>query len=167
MSRKLCHTFSRCHALLWRGIVCLFLLSCVRQEGAKGYGSDLFSGMDRRTKLRTQNYFVKGHRLYLTHCARCHQRSGEGLRQWIPPLKNADYLLEDRKRVICVIKNGQDTAIWVNGRRYESYMPGFPQLSSLEIAELITYITHAWGHQQGLFSVREVRKYEDSCRRVR
>ncbi|MCY4419016.1 MAG: cytochrome c [Cytophagales bacterium] len=141
-------------------------LSGCRSKESSVKKKHVLEGLDRRTKLRFKSYFAKGHVLYQRHCSNCHQSSGKGIKSWIPPLKNSDYLLRNPKRNICIIRYGQDSIIRVNGKKYDSPMPGFPQLSSLEIAEIITYVQNAWGNRGGFLSVKEVQMYleRDSCR---
>lgn len=117
---------------------------------------------DRRENLRFNQYKVKGMQLYQQHCVACHQPNGEGLAALYPPLKNSDYLLEDLARAACVIKNGQVEQIVVNGQTYSQMMPPV-EVSPLEIAEIITYITNEWGNEKGLTGVKEVEKWLQEC----
>ena len=119
--------------------------------------------MDRRTKVRLEQYTVQGMSLYTKHCAQCHQSNGEGLAALYPPLKNADYLLEDLPRAACTIKNGLVKSIKVNGVTYNQMMPGLTQLTPLEVAEILTYITNSWGNAKGLTEVKEVEKWLQEC----
>ena len=81
-----------------------------------------------------------GKQLYSQYCANCHQDDGTGFKELYPPLKNADYMLEDVNRTICIIKNGQQGSIMVNSREYNQIMPANLNLTDLEIAEITTFI---------------------------
>ena len=74
----------------------------------------------------------------------------------------SDYLLEDLPRAACIIKHGQAKEIVVNGVSYNQMMPANP-ISNLEIAEVLTYITNAWGNDKGLTGVKEVDKWLKDC----
>ena len=119
--------------------------------------------MNRQTKIRMDQYMVKGVKLYDQHCSACHQDNGEGLASLYPPLKEADYLLEDLPRAACIIQNGLVESIKVNGKAYSQMMPGLQQLTPLEVAEILTYITNSWGNQAGLTGVRDVEKWLKEC----
>lgn len=137
------------------------LISCGPSQSKEGKPEPL--KMDRQTKIRMNQYMVKGVKLYTQHCSACHQDSGEGLASLYPPLKDSDYLLEDLPRAACVIKNGLVESIKVNGKPYNQMMPGVPRLTPLEVAEILTYITNSWGNQVGLTGVREVEKWLKDC----
>ncbi|MCS6818494.1 MAG: cytochrome c [Chitinophagales bacterium] len=81
-----------------------------------------------------------GKALYETHCSNCHGREGEGIRQLIPPLKNADYALNHFDSIPCWIINGMNHSIVVNGKVYEQTM--YPiKLNEVEIANVMNYIS--------------------------
>ena len=142
-------------------LVVLFLISCSPSQSKKGKSQP--PKMDRQTEIRMTQYMVKGVKLYTQHCSACHQDNGEGLASLYPPLKEADYLLENIPRAVCVIKNGLVEGITVNGKPYNQMMPGLQQLTPLETAEILTYITNSWGNQGGLSGVREVEKWLKEC----
>ncbi|MDX2247627.1 MAG: cytochrome c [Bacteroidia bacterium] len=85
-----------------------------------------------------------GRKLYLLHCASCHMEEGEGLRQLIPPLKNADYLSQSPLMAACLIRQGINGKIIVNGIEYNRPMPGNSMLSPSEITAIIRYIQQKW-----------------------
>lgn len=113
--------------------------------------------------MRFRQYMVQGQQLYLQHCSNCHQVEGKGLAQLYPPLAQSDYMQEDVERTVCLIKYGLAGEIVVNGKDYNLVMPGNPQLTDIEIAEIVTYIYNAWDNQHGLISVTEVTKMLKAC----
>lgn len=115
-------------------------------------GSD--SGSGRSVKF--QQYFVEGQSLYEQHCSNCHQSDGGGLGRVYPPLNQADYLEQNFPYLACLIKQGKKGEIWVNGVMYNQEMKGIPTLTNLEVAEILTYITNAWGNSGELVEVSEV-----------
>ncbi len=102
-------------------------------------------------------YFTNGKRLYSTHCANCHMENGEGLGQLIPPLKGADYLLNDVGRAARIIVNGAKEPLIVNGIEYRQPMPGNTNLNASEVTEILTYITNAWGNSYGGVSLNQIK----------
>lgn len=117
---------------------------------------------DEQDNIRLQQYVVKGKELYTTYCIACHQASGEGLAALYPPLAKSDYLLADLPRAACGIKNGLQTEIVVNGKKYNQMMPP-NNLTPLEIAEVLTYITNSWGNDAGISSSTEVTVWLENC----
>jgi mono/diheme cytochrome c family protein len=110
-----------------------------------------------------QQYYVQGKFLYKQHCSNCHQEDGSGLGELIPPLNNADYLINNPDRSVCLIKNGIKGSIVVNGVEYNQPMIGHERLSPLEIAEIMTYILNSWDNKLGLYPVKRAEKVLRSC----
>ena len=103
-----------------------------------------------------QQYYVEGEQLYLKNCSNCHQKKGDGLGRVYPPLHKSDYMEQYFEEVICSIKYGKDGEIIVNGKKYNKKMNGIASLTSLEIAELATYIYNTWEHQRGIIEMKKV-----------
>lgn len=118
--------------------------------------------MDTRDEIRLKQYQVQGAKVYATYCVNCHQQDGKGLASLYPPLDGSDYLMEDFARAACIIKNGQSKEIVVNGVTYNQMMPGNP-ITNLEVAEVLTFITNAWGNEGGLIGVKDVDKWIQEC----
>lgn len=80
-----------------------------------------------------------GKLLYEKNCADCHGKAGEGIKQLIPPLLNADYAYANFDSIPCWIRNGMSHKILVNGREYEQLM--YPiKLNEVETANIMNYI---------------------------
>ncbi len=109
---------------------------------------------NRDTKF--QQYYVAGEQLYIKNCSNCHQKKGAGLGRVYPPLNKSDYMEQYFEEVICAMKYGKDGEIIVNGKKYNKKMNGIPSLTSLEIAELATYIYNTWEHDRGIIEMKKV-----------
>lgn len=145
-------------------VLALMAFACGGGAENKGEASSADAPeMDRKEKLRFNQYKVRGMELYNTYCAACHQKNGKGLASLYPPLAESDYLMDDLARAACIIKNGQTEEIVVNGQTYNQMMPGVGSLTPLEIAEILTYITNEWGNSKGLTGVKEVEKWLKEC----
>jgi mono/diheme cytochrome c family protein len=110
-----------------------------------------------------QQYFVQGQVLYEKHCSNCHQKNGQGLGRLYPPLASSDFLQNNFEKSLCLIRYGMEGEITVNGKSYNKRMPTIPSLTDLEIAEIATYISNSWGHEQGLIDVAKSAKILDAC----
>ena len=88
-----------------------------------------------------------GEQLYLKKCAACHQPTGLGLPNPIPPLKGSGYLQADP----------DDTATLV--LRGKAGMPAFHMfLADDQISKILTYARHAWGNEASPVTPEEVAK---------
>ncbi len=114
-------------------------------------------------KNKLNNYYRQGEQLYIKHCSNCHQSNGKGLGRVYPPLHQSDYMKNNFEAVLCLMKNGMDGPILVNGKEYNQAMPGIPTLTDLEIAEIATYIYNTWEHKRGLVDVSEVSRVLRAC----
>jgi len=100
----------------------------------------------------------KGKQVYMGLCFACHQPDGKGLPGVFPPLVGSDFLLADRERAIRVVLKGLTGPVVVNGVKFDSAMP--PQeaaLTDAQIADVLTYITNAWGNQGDAFTTDQVK----------
>jgi cytochrome c551 len=114
--------------------------------------------------IKEQQYFVEGELLYSKHCSNCHRPSGKGLGRLYPPLAQSDYMNANFEEVICLIKNGKQGEIIVNGKSFNKAMPGIPSLTELEIAEIATYIYANWGNTHRMVETQEVGKILEKCK---
>lgn len=111
------------------------------------------------TDTKVLQYAIQGKILYESHCGNCHQKDGSGLGRLIPPIKQSDYFLDDKARTARIIRNGQKGEIKVNGVIFDEVMPANPNLTELEIAQLMTYLYNIWGSKEGVIDAREVGNY--------
>ena len=122
-----------------------------------------YEKLDNKDKLRFNQDFIQGQNLYTKHCSNCHQLNGEGLGRLIPPLAEADFLIEQQEAAICGIKHGMQGEIIVNGVAYNQPMPANKALTDLEIAQIMTYVGNSWGNELGLFRAEEIRAVLNAC----
>ena len=100
---------------------------------------------------------------YKEHCASCHGMNGEGLGNYIPPLYEADYLIEHENELACIIKYGLNEQITVNGVVYSQPMGGLTQLDDAEVTNLINFIRQKWMGKEPNLSIKEVSDQIASC----
>ena len=94
--------------------------------------------------LSTSEMMDKGSRIYASNCAACHQPTGQGIAGAFPPLAKSDYLLANKVNGINAVVKGLNGEISVNGKSYNGVMPA-QNLSSSDIASVLTYIRNSWG----------------------
>jgi mono/diheme cytochrome c family protein len=110
-----------------------------------------------------QGTYQSGERLYKKLCANCHMDSGEGLSALIPPIAGSDYIGNNRDLLPCIIRNGLQDTIVVNGKTYAEKMAGIPELSEIQITNLLNYINTSWGNKQPVYSFEEVTTLLQKC----
>lgn len=115
------------------------------------------------SSTKFEQYYVQGEQLYLKNCSNCHQKNGAGLGLLYPPLNNSDYLRNNFEEVICILKNGKEGEILVNGKNFNKIMPSIPSLTDLEVAEIATYVYNSWDNQRGIIEVAGVSGILSRC----
>lgn len=107
--------------------------------------------------------YAQGEVLYQYYCANCHMDDGSGLKGNIPPLANADWMRKDPIAAACVIRNGIEGEIVVNGVKYNNPMAGFPELTYYEVSNIINYINQAWENDYGFSNPKAIRAALEAC----
>jgi mono/diheme cytochrome c family protein len=110
-----------------------------------------------------QTYQI-GKRLYKSHCADCHMDQGEGLKGLIPPLAGSDYLGKHLDQLPCLIRNGLEDTIVVNGHTYMEKMPDNKALSEIQITNILNYVNSSWGNKEPTYQLKSVRELLNKCR---
>jgi len=110
-----------------------------------------------------QKPYAHGKIMYENFCVNCHMEDGSGLIGNIPPLAGADYLTKNADQLACIIRYGIAGEISVNGKKYTTPMAGVPQLTDVEIANIINYINHEWGNDNGYTTITEVQEHLKNC----
>lgn len=90
--------------------------------------------------------------------------NGKGLADLIPPLAGADYLTKNQDFLACIIRNGMEGAIEVNGKIYDEPMPANKKLTAGQISNIINYINTSWGNDIPKVTVRQVKDQLETCK---
>jgi len=84
---------------------------------------------------------------YMSICVACHQPTGAGLPPVFPPLIKTEYVIGDPKRFAAMILKGVIGPITVDGKLYNSVMPGQEAvLQDKKIAAILTYVRASFGN---------------------
>ncbi|MCR5889802.1 cytochrome c [Hymenobacter sp. J193] len=105
----------------------------------------------------------EGAKLYQSHCASCHGEQGEGLRRLIPPVAASDYVTRHRATLPCLVRQGQRGPVVINGVEYNQVMPGHPDLTDSQIANLLNFVQQNWGNHNEPYTIREVSELLAPC----
>ncbi len=140
----------------YRNVSYLFLLFGIILSACETGSKSANENVQSRLSNKELKYFSHGKQLYTQYCSNCHMENGEGLGTLIPPLKGADYLLDSVAQMARAIKYGIRGPITVNNIEYNQPMPANPDMTSLEIMELLIYISNAWGNESKPVGLQEV-----------
>jgi mono/diheme cytochrome c family protein len=89
-----------------------------------------------------------GARLFAVNCAPCHQLTGLGLGDTIPPLAGSEWVTGSESRLLRVILGGLTGEIEVQGEMFKGAMPGWgPLLDDNQVAAIASYIRRSWGNK--------------------
>ncbi|MGA2176054.1 MAG: copper-containing nitrite reductase [Verrucomicrobiota bacterium] len=109
--------------------------------------------------LSKQIQFQKGKTVYMQTCFVCHQPTGQGIPEQIPPLALSDFLAtQDKDNVIRGVLMGRTGKITVNGKTYNGTMIPLNYLTDDQVANVLTYVRNNWGNSGDAVSVTEVAK---------
>ena len=72
-----------------------------------------------------------------------------------PPLVKTSFVLGDEKTLIGIVLNGMSNTP-VDGERYRNVMPGFPQLTDKQVADVLTYVRNSFGNEGKVVTEAEV-----------
>jgi putative membrane-bound dehydrogenase-like protein len=84
--------------------------------------------------------YERGREAFLVHCAPCHQTDGSGMARLAAPLRNSRWVLGREELLARIV---------LNGLKGDLLMPPMGTLDDQQLAAILTYIRHAWGHEAG------------------
>jgi len=107
--------------------------------------------------------FQRGEKFYITNCMACHGPDGKGLEQLGPPLVKSEWVTGSPERLSAILLEGLMGSIEVNGIKYTpaAAMPGLkdaPQIDDADLADVSTFIRHAWGNNHSAVQVETVKR---------
>ena len=89
----------------------------------------------------------RGKEVFALVCAACHQPHGNGQDGLAPPLRDAEWVLGDERRLIRIVLHGVRDEITVKGVKWNSNMPAFGEaITDRQIADVLSYLRREWGH---------------------
>jgi len=115
-------------------------------------------------QVEFNRYYSGGSVLYLAHCQNCHGEKGEGLQALIPPLTDSVFLKQNRSLLACYLKNGLKGKLSIAGREFEGEMPAAADLSPIEVAKVLTYVTNSFGNKAGVINLQQVQADLKNCK---
>ncbi|WP_276360987.1 cytochrome c [Daejeonella sp. H1SJ63] len=126
--------------------------------------SAVFHSCQNEEGINYKRYYVNGKGIYEKNCQSCHGADGKGLGTLYPPLTDSLYLKQNKNKLACIIKNGQNETIQINNVPFDGNMPANPNLADIDIAQVIVYITNSFGNKQGFYSDQQVLNDLNNCK---
>lgn len=114
------------------------------------------------SQSKKDDYLLRGKKSYEEHCSNCHGANGEGLQRLIPPLNDPRWVNNDS--IVCIIKNGIDGEILVNGVSFNARMTSNAKIQNDEMADLISYIRHNFTRKPQRMTIKEVTSRILNCK---
>ena len=87
---------------------------------------------------------------------------GTGLAALIPPIAESDYYAMNQDKIACMIVNGINDSMYVNGVLFQGIMEPI-NLSPVQITNIINYMNTSWGNNIPLKSIQEVQQELNDC----
>ncbi|SDD28139.1 Cytochrome C oxidase, cbb3-type, subunit III [Mucilaginibacter pineti] len=114
-------------------------------------------------QVEFNRYYSGGSQIYQSHCQNCHGAKGEGLQALIPPLTDSIYLNSNKTALACYVKNGLKGKITIHNKVFDEEMPS-SDLSPIEIAKVLTYVTNSFGNKMGTINLEQVTADLGKCK---
>lgn len=92
---------------------------------------------------------VDGAQLFTTHCAACHQPTGQGLPGVFPPLDGSEWVGAQGRVIANILLHGVTGPLTVKGQSYSGAMPSFARLGDAELAAIASHVRGAWSNKAG------------------
>ncbi|HYK75723.1 MAG TPA: cytochrome c [Daejeonella sp.] len=126
--------------------------------------SILIGACQTEQEINYRRYYVNGKGLYERHCQNCHNADGTGLQNLYPPLTDTLFISQNKDKLACMIKYGLNQKIIINGKEYDSPMPGNNSLTDMDVAQLVVYISNSFGNQLGHYEVDQAHADLQKCK---
>ena len=113
--------------------------------------------------LEFKRYYTTGNVIYQNKCQNCHGANGQGLSALIPPLTDSVYLKVNKTNLACYVKYGLKGEVKLAGKTFNDAMPA-NDMASVDIAEVLTYITNSFGNKMGVVTSQQVDDDLKNCK---
>jgi cytochrome c5 len=90
---------------------------------------------------------LDGAQLFTTHCAACHQPTGQGLPGVFPPLDGSEWVGAQGRVIANILLHGVTGPLTVKGQSFSGAMPSFARLGDAELAALASHVRGAWSNK--------------------
>ncbi len=103
-----------------------------------------------------QASITRGKQVYLEQCLACHQVDLGGVQGMNPSLVKAKFVLGDKPTLIKIVLNGL-SGVEIDGESYNGVMAPHPDLTDLQIADVLTYVRNSFGNKASAVTAAQVK----------
>lgn len=133
--------------------------------GAVRVGGDAAPSVVASLTEAEQARVRKGAVVFRGACAACHQLDGRGQPGLAPPLRDSEWVTGPAERLVRIALHGVRGPIEVDGRTWDLEMPGQGHLSDQELAQVLSYLRRAFGHEAACVEPQAVQRERKRARR--
>lgn len=139
--------------------IATYLKSLPPRQTYGSYDYNAHAKVQMERTLETGEKQMPGAGIYLSFCARCHQTDGKGQPGKVAALAgNPVVLSDDPTSIMRIVIEGSKSPLTETGPATQK-MPGFHgQLTTSQIAEVVSFVRGAWGNHAGPVSDRQVER---------
>ncbi len=99
----------------------------------------------------------RGKIMYMQQCLACHQANGGGVPNLNAPLDKAKAVVgKDKEKLIRIVLKGMK-GVDIDDESYNNTMAPHPELTDLQIADVLTYIRNNWSNKASAVTPAEVK----------
>ena len=155
----LCMRGNRLYLLL---VVILLLGGCKEKKQSEVLDgkSEGTSTQEVPEKTEEITYSESGKAVYDTYCLSCHQATGDGVPGLNPSLYDSPLLNGSKEDLLEVVIYGSTRSKSETQSEYTNNMPSFESLGDQQIADVVLYISQAFGEEAVEVSAEEVAAFK-------
>jgi mono/diheme cytochrome c family protein len=114
------------------------------------------AGSDVPAQGGLQASITRGKLVYQQQCLACHQPDGSGVPNMNPPLAQTKGIQGDKNALIKIVLFGLK-GVAIDGDSYNGTMAPHPELTDIQIADVLTYIRKSFGNKAGAVTPAQVK----------
>jgi mono/diheme cytochrome c family protein len=136
-------------------VMVLLLMPCLLKAQTKKIVTKNVVTTSTSSSLKTS--VARGQIVYTKICLTCHQVDGSGVPMMNPPLIKTKWVLGPKNILIRQVLKGSSGTVEIDGDTFRNTMPPQPQLTDLQIADVLTYVRNSFGNKASAVTVAEVK----------
>ncbi|MBS1949135.1 MAG: cytochrome c [Bacteroidetes bacterium] len=99
----------------------------------------------------------RGNMVYIQRCLSCHLINGTGISGVNPSLVHNKTALGATEPLVNIIVKGMPAGTEIDGVRYNNAMAPAPDMTDLQIADVLTYVRNGFGNNAKMITEAEVK----------
>ncbi|HVM89287.1 MAG TPA: cytochrome c [Puia sp.] len=121
------------------------------------FASVLLMSQTKPAHGKLQESVDRGKMLYLQRCSSCHLVNGSGIPSINPSLIKTKSVLGNAEPLVLMILKGMPAGTEIDGVKYNNAMAPAPDMTDLQIADVLTYLRNSFGNNAKEVTETEVK----------